>query len=514
MSIAIDYQISNPAGARGLRFRDIYSSDPTVALTLHSIVPINQSTGCHGTYAWQPSGQFTVYSFRDALRSFVYFAANPTSRAYQYNAAFYNDQATPASVTGSATLRPQFQQGVDFAYFSTQTLAAWTPHGNILYPGVLGESKFVWLDIAAAITFTLTSADATNELAVYIFDGDARQPAAAVVFSATGGTTATFTAIEPGYYTFAISNTSGTANTYSAQINGTGDVWAHQSMPFVDNHLVDFNRVRVLAVSALVSNCASALNREGIVYAAQLPGAKLWFQNQSITNISNARTAFVAPLEKGVYGYLKPSGSDDFAYQTAAMTENGIVSSTGYRLDMGYSYLAYTMTTSQVGTVWPGIDLVLTVSVALEMVTDDQFFEAHVSEFSVVQFQTAMEKLSVMEQFHENPSHESWIQSNLKMGLSWLNNNGQKYADMIGTILHGRTFAPKAALKAAPLYKAPAPSVRKQMAKSVPPALRARQQPKPVPKQRWVLKTPQPAAGGRATKLIAAAAKVLKKGKR
>jgi hypothetical protein len=52
------------------------------------------------------------------------------------------------------------------------------------------------------------------------------------------------------------------------------------------------------------------------------------------------------------------------------------------------------------------------------------------------------------------------------------------------------------------------------MAKSVPPALRARQQPKPAPKQRWVLKTPQPAAGGRATKLIAAAAKVLKKGKR
>jgi hypothetical protein len=473
MSSSIDYQISNPASARGFRFRDIYSSDPTVALTLHSVIPVNQSTGAKGTYTWQPSGQFTVYSFRDALRSFVYFAANPSSNSYTYNAMFYNDNAVPAVVTGSATLITGLTNNVDVAYLTSSSISTWAPHGPNLYPGILGENKYVWLDAGATVNFTQTSADNTNILGVYFFDGDGRQAGAKVTFSSAVAPTvsATATLSQGGYYTFTITNSSGTANTYAMSITGAGDVWAHQSMPFVSSHLIDFNRVRVLAISTLVSNCASALNREGIVYAAQLPGAKQWYQNQSITNISNARTAFVAPLEKGVYGFLKPSGADDFAYQAAALSENGIISATGFRLDAGYSYLAYTMTTSQVGTVWPGIDLVMTVTVALEMVTDDQFFEAHVSEYTTAQFQTAMEKLSLMEQFHENPTHEAWL-ARFAKGHQWMKKNGQMYADMIGTILHGRNTPKGKAKGSKPIMQAKRPTIGAKykaiMAKSAP----------------------------------------------
>lgn len=78
LTSAFANSMANPLDATGFRFRDTYSSEPTAALTLHSVNPVLQTSGNQGTYAAVPGGTFFAFMFRDVLRSMVIFIANPS----------------------------------------------------------------------------------------------------------------------------------------------------------------------------------------------------------------------------------------------------------------------------------------------------------------------------------------------------------------------------------------------------------------------------------------------------
>jgi hypothetical protein len=154
--------IANPVQARGFRFRDTYTTEPTAALTLHNVQPVNQSGGNAGTYASVPSGTFFAYLFRDPFRSAVLFVANPGGKTYTYSAVFYNQNTKTNSSSFPILAGAGETCQINVNYF-TDALIGNTgylyPHGNTLFTGVANSIGFVWMDLNAIITFGQSVSD-------------------------------------------------------------------------------------------------------------------------------------------------------------------------------------------------------------------------------------------------------------------------------------------------------------------------------------------------------------------
>jgi len=437
--------IVNPSGSRGFRWRDTYSSDWTAALTLHTVVPYNQSTGNAGTYSTVPAGNAYAFLFRDCLRAAVIFQANKTGATYRYDFNFYD----PVQAVGPVTYMPVLarageEQNVDFLNFPdhwTTNSAYFHPHGLKLYPGAANGRRYVWLDTNAIISFTQSNADTGASISAFIWNGQSSSEVVGVTFAT--GTTQTITAAQPGYYAYTYNV--GTYNSLmqlSGFITGSGDSFGHQAVPYADNHLADLIRVRVLAASILCSNSASALNREGMVYCAQYQTTKAWYQNLSQQSLATARSSYVGPLEKGCYSYLKPSSSLDFEFFGNVTTSGLLVTSSCFDLGNTKEYLVVSPTTAEVGSVYPGLDLFLTYAWAIEFVTEDQFYEAELPMCRITEVQTAMEEIAAMPQFYENITHLVALGAMLARGAAFLARNAASFGNIIQNAYLGASGSP------------------------------------------------------------------------
>jgi hypothetical protein len=415
----------------------MYSTDWTAALTLHTVLPVNQSTGNAGLYASVPAGTYFAFLFRDPLRAIVTFVANPTTKTYSYASKHYN--AITNAITASVPILAASgsPQPINFLYCVDSYIgnsAYLHPHGNNLYAGTVDGQPFVWCDMTVVVAFAQLVSDTGAYVEILLFDGQVGTVIARTAAFSSSSTS--FTTLQAGYYSFVyVVGTYNATQTASFTITASSDCFGHLAVPYADSHLLDLVRVRVLAGSLLMSNVASKLNQEGSMYLAQFQTSKLWWENLSPAAIAVARNSYVGPMEKGAYAFLKPASAKDFEYVAATVVNNGIVSSAGYDLTTTLEYVAVSSVCVSVGSAYPGLDALLTYVHAIEFVTDDQFFEAELPMYTTAQVQTAMEEVSTLPQFYENFTHMAVIASMLAKGAAFLLRNATTIGSMVNTIL-------------------------------------------------------------------------------
>jgi hypothetical protein len=424
-----------PAIAHGFRFRDEASCMPSAAVTLHESLFVNQSPGSAGVLI--PKTDYFACLFRDLLRSAIMFQANPSAKTYQYDAKFYASGALGASQTVTSEAAEATQ--VDFVYFTADVGATTLipyPHGNVLYPGLADGRKGVWLDGTvggtANISFSQGVAKATANLIVYKWDG--RDWGAGTSTAAFAGGVLTVVPTAPGYYAFDYVDSAANANSLGAIISGTGDVCGHFAAPQVNSQLVNLQQVRVLANSLLLSDVASALNAEGSIVGTQFPKGTAWETKLSAQTITSTVNSFTGRLEKGCYHFLKPASNDDYKYGDLISSINGVVNNASFDLSAMSAFTIVYATSNVSGTTYPGLDFLLTHTVAVEFVTENQWFEVEESMYNIIDRLNAVSKLGSMPNFYDNPDHLKQISSMLKRGLSWLGSNGHVLGSALGTL--------------------------------------------------------------------------------
>jgi hypothetical protein len=438
--------IVNPACARGLRFKDEVGTFPTSAITLHTVLPILQATGNKGTYgALVPGGQFNAYLFRDLLRSLVYFDANVGTKTYSYTASFYQNSAIVTTLILDAEASEE--QAIDLLWltdtYPLNNATYFHPHGPVLYPGtssLAGGRKFVWLDTGASFVATQTAAHAAS-LNVYAWSGsDADLNGAPVAFA---GGVATYVATVQGYFAFAYLDPVAEANSLTAIVTGTGDVFAHLTAPNIEGQLVNLTSARVLANSLLLSDTSSAMNVEGSVHAAQFPANIQWFDTLTPTAVDSNTLHFSGRAATGVYGWLKPTSKSDFEYPKTISARNGVLSAASFPLDAGTEFAVFVVSTAglAVGS-YPALDFLLTQSMAIEFITQSQWYETELPGLQSIDRIICMDKLSVIDQFMENPTHLETLWNSIKGTAGFFKKHASTISGALSTMFpqYGAVF--------------------------------------------------------------------------
>jgi hypothetical protein len=446
---SFETQIANPISARGLRYKDEGGCFPSATSTLHSVTPVQQFLGNKATYSTVPSGSYTTYLFRDILRNQIQFVAYPGTvsvpATYSYTAQF---------VANGTTLTPAFtypadsyeEVAIDFQSLldtnaGSTSASFYHPHGPALYPGLALGLKCIYMDIGATMTFTQTTTYNSMHLHVKKWDGDSFNNVATTTFTFLSSIAA-FTPTSQGYYAFSLTDTTPESDTVSAVLSGNGDVFGHLTIPQVEGQLVNLTQARVLANSVLLSNTASALNVEGSIWAAQFPGSDMWYDRQTSAQIGIAREMYDGRAAKGCYGWLKPYKTSDFDYRPVITHYNGVVTNCSFPLENSSPFVVMVVNTVSTGLTYPGLDLLQTNAVAIEFVTQSQWYESELPYLSTLQRIQAVDALERIPQFHENPTHLEMIYRMAKHGVT-----GRKHALALGGLLQQMMFAHHAGRK-------------------------------------------------------------------
>lgn len=443
---SFEMQIANPLMARGLRYKDEGGCFPSATTTLHAVGPLQQTLGNAGTYSGVSSGTYIQYLFRDVLRSTVQFVANPTvggvTPTYSYTAQFVTNSALALYTLYPADASEEVELDVLSLYDTNAASTSSTffhPHGPVLYPGQALGRKAIYMDIGAVITWTQSVGSSSMELLTYLWDGmnfnlvgtKISFAASTAVFTVTAGT------YSQGYYAFAVQDTSATANHLSAILTGNGDVFGHRSIPQVEGQLINLQQSRVLANSLLISNTASAMNVEGSVWAAQFPGSELWYNRQTSASIGLARDLYDGRAATGVYGWLKPYKTSDFDYRAVISQNGSIVTNSSFPLDNSSPFIVMTVNTVSTGTTWPGLDLLLTQAMAIEFVTQSQWYENELPMMTTLARIQAIDKLEAVPQFSENPTHLENIWESIKYGGRFIKENRSAIGGAVAALYPG-----------------------------------------------------------------------------
>lgn len=433
ISATLAMGLCNPMSCPNLRLvADVSNADSTVATQLHSYATYKQSTlSSAAVYAnYQPLGTGTVVLFRDPLRAYVQFEANPSSSVYTYVAQFISPDSTTyvanqAVTAGNNTLSP--------LWFTATSV--YQPHESYMYVGEYMGYPWFWLDLGTTITFTQGIAEVEDTVSVYLFDGNESQSEYAIV-TFTGGVARSFTASAPGYYNFEYYNAVSTANTVAISFTGQSETFSQHAAPFVSDHLLLLREGRVNAASLMMSPVANAFNLNGTIAGAWLEPNALWWQYLNQKTLSKLESSREFAFNTGIYAFIKPHSQGEFQYfNYVTASQTGIVTACRYPLipaarPVIYSYQVDT-TTSSSNNVSLGCEYVLTYVVNLEIVTNDQWHEDHLASSEFRDFMDALSAVRHVEPFHENPLHAKDIINGLKRGFNF----ARKHVGVIGGAL-------------------------------------------------------------------------------
>lgn len=427
--------ICNPASCTNLRFKSNPSNaDATVAVQLHTYATYKQATlsATHVYSAAQPLGTGTLALFRDAFRAYVQYECNPDSETHTYNASFPNNIGT--AYVDTAYINQKATLSLAPNWLVAQT--TFRPHGINLYPGLDdAEYRWIWMDKADVATFTQASAaNKTGWVYVYLWDGSASQLVHAV--AAFSGSVATFTSTLMGYYNFEVENTDSADFMVGFSISGASETYSHHPAPAVEDHFGILTNYRLDAASLMMSPVSNVTVMNGSIIAAWLSPGQAWYNY-----LDNKVTATLMGAERfdfktGVYGFLKPHSEADFTYLNNVSMVGSIVTKIGFSMSPHtrttvFNYLVDATTMQNTTNMALGCEYVLTYIANMEMVCNDQFHEQHLPSSSYSEFVGALEAVSTVSPYHENPLHWSDITKALRTGFGFV----KKHAGTLGTAL-------------------------------------------------------------------------------
>lgn len=413
--IRICAMITDPKHAAVERLRDTYSCVKTAVASPSSHFRTQWNyvgqANVNSVNMQIPRTEFGFFVFRDLLRNVVYLQQQPALLAIANYVARFNNGSTqfgPLAIGNEIALRPSY-----FAF--NNSIATWSIHGPKLMCGEFDDKVGFWVDAlpgaAAFIDVNLTAAVVTNPVRVYIyrFLGDSWVPYAQGAIPVA----ALFVDInitDSGYYAVEIVNEDTIVHTlnglYFETNQSLANAWSHNPVDQLDENIANVQAWRMLGVSGFLKNIASPLNRQGTLVASQVMGGQDWYLQfatladgfyDAICRLAQDREF---KLEKGYYGFIKPSADADMETWHLTPGRNND-QSFGYFPLKGSDYLAVAASCTQQG----GGDTTLDIGTAIEYKTVNTWAEQRTPTLSSSDFKIALAGIATMEQHYENEIH-------------------------------------------------------------------------------------------------------------
>lgn len=203
----------------------------------------------------------------------------------------------------------------------------------------------------------------------------------------------------------------GTTTTTLVKINYNNDVFSHLPLPDLVNNLGAVDSVRIIAASAMYTNTASPLNRQGEITGYQSSQGTHWADYVGNYEVLKSKKGSVTKdIQNGMFGFLKITQPSDLSFKSDYEHTGGQLTHSEYSLDTESAFLVmYEQTTG--GVTESGIH---TFAFGVEYQTGDTWRDLGYPTLPVEVYGKAIEGLRFVEQFHENPSHLSNIWNSVK----------------------------------------------------------------------------------------------------
>lgn len=303
-------------------------------------------------------------------------------------------------------------------------------HGYTYYNVDANARKGTWIEAGENTTVTFGTAFAMSVVNVtarassvrpYKWNGDTWTPMQSTIAFDPGtlNSTTVWPCYSSGYYAFEVV-TQVTASAVLTTLNyrismvlkHIGSGFGFRPMPHVEEMALNIDGIRPSAVSIMLSPHPSVLNLGGEVAGVQLPPNEQWnsiFEGTGVSpidTIANLNGSYTGKLKDGIYGFLKPTSTDDFAMTEPFILLDDEIS--GYRNPLqpagGWMVIAANVPATA-PNVYAGALAYLTLAHGVEYRTTNVWLSVLAPKSTPQVFADAIYALRDVEQWHENPWH-------------------------------------------------------------------------------------------------------------
>jgi hypothetical protein len=424
------------------RFSDQFTSGATAIANPFAVDSKNWSQP-NTIYNAIPKGSFYAATSRSVLSNLVewknlpsddsiydcYFPYNPLAQLSGGNfdkSMFITCPATLADMNESiVAINPHYAVSRQWAQPGYNSI-----HGYTYYNVDANARKGTWLEagentnvvFGTSVAMALTSITARAvSIRPYLWNGDTWTPlnATAAFDPGTLNSTIAYVPVTSGYYAFdAVVQVTSSAVINSLffrmtmVVNHRGSGFGFSPMPHVEEMALNIDGLRASAISIMLSPHPSVLNLGGEVAGVQLPPNEQWnsiFEGTGVSpidTIANLNGSYTGKLKDGIYGFLKPTSTDDFQMVEPFILLDDEIS--GYRNPLqpagGWLVIAATVPATSTN-VYAGALAYLTIAHGVEYRTTNVWLSVANSNASPRVFSDAIYTLRDVAQWHENPWH-------------------------------------------------------------------------------------------------------------
>jgi hypothetical protein len=231
-----------------------------------------------------------------------------------------------------------------------------------------------------------------------------------------------------GYFGLHLKSTVTTTLAMSLQNQTFADVFCHLPLANFSSNYQSVIGARILGSSLMFTNTAAVLNLGGEISGYQTAQNEQWMNyvntNSVFSLVSSLPDAETKNMSQGLFGFLKPTQTEDFDYKThLALDIAGNIIGSSYPVDSPGSFLV------MVGncTTPAGCLGYTTMCNSIEYQTKDVWRETDYARTSEAEYQAALNVIKTLQQFHENPLHLSELWSGIKRAVGDIASGFIKY---------------------------------------------------------------------------------------
>lgn len=241
-----------------------------------------------------------------------------------------------------------------------------------------------------------------------------------------------FGAIQPGFYSFRVGGTPpgivGSSPHFGlrTKVNINYCVKVYEHLPFLDTYVNAISSIRINGLSMMLTCKAAPLYVNGVMTGVNLPNGSTI---QAAFNLGQSPTTTLAQYS-GAVEFKEKQGMYSFApvstmatlemHQLSAKANSALYppNRQGPAPYGGFVAIAFNSGETSAG-VFASNSFILTLLSEIEFLTPNQWFNLEPPLCTSMEVQAAMEVLSTLQQFHENPLHWSEIKAALRRAGSY-----------------------------------------------------------------------------------------------
>jgi len=398
--------ISAPGTGPTIRYNGSWATDSTAIASPVFRTDINAAiTGITSGQQLDEAEMFAAV-FRDPVRNSIVYDANKDARTFRYDAVFFEKDSNGYF---GIPLANEWR-GVHVGYWQQNSAySSYGPHGPVLPVGKTKGTQYslVFMNAEDQITIFFAASAQPVKARLSIYENGTVVEHFVAAQQGAGTVSLTLDASKPGYYLVEVVApvTPFEMTVQGMSLYGLGNsCFNHRMVKDLENKLFSVKTARILGQSIMYTNSSPIIDKGGKCTMYQLNGGEDWldFALKGYVYTSNANKAGKMTVEKGMYGFLKPSSPDDFNMRNfAGYNLNGQLETVWFDLDSTTQYIVFNSNILDE----KGRDGYFTFCTSIEFKTEDQWHEQKVSDQNNLLFERSMSLIRDLEQYHENPFH-------------------------------------------------------------------------------------------------------------